>query len=343
MNIALDAFGGDHAPGITIAGAVKAVTDRSLPVENRFDVTLVGSLTDLTPYLPNPLPTGLSVLDVPKSGELEEHEPISVNADPESPIRTALRLHAEGAFDAVVSAGSTGAQVLASLFELPKCSGITRPAIGALMPTARGRCLLADVGASLVATPHHLVQFAAMGCVYVRELLGIENPRVGLINVAGEASAGERSAVEGYRLLSESGFNFVGFLEGRDIPEGKADVAVTNGFVGNTLLKFAEGLPALFEALFPSELVKALQSEIERNFDYQAFGGEPLLGVRGVSIICHGASNERAISSALKQASRIAKINLPEKIEEFLTDHFTTYYSQVKYLRSFRRGLRNRD
>ncbi len=343
MNLALDAFGGDKAPGITIAGAIQAISDQSTPESDRFTVTLIGSLKELKPHLPKQLPAGLKVMDVPRKSLPAETESPSIGADPDSPIRTALRHHAAGTFDGVVSAGSTGAQVLASLFELEKCQGITRPAIGTLLPTAAGKCLLIDVGASLVASPHHLVQFAAMGSVYVKELLGIDNPRVGIINVAGEASAGDHTAVESYKLLTESGFNFIGFIEGRDIPAGTADVAVVNGFVGNILLKFAEGIPALLARILPESTIESVWAALKAAFDYHAFGGEPLLGVKGVSIICHGASSERAIVSALNQAARISQLRLPDKIEEFISNKFSTYYSQVKYLRSFRRGLRSHE
>ncbi len=323
MKIALDAFGGDNAPGITIAGAIRAVLDHANDPDGNFEVTLFGSLIDLQPHLPKVLPKGLKFQDVPVPPTPVEDSVESARNDANCAIRIALRMHAQGNFDAVVSAGSTGAQVVASLAELENCKGVTRPAVGTLIPTATGRCLLIDVGASLVASPHHLVQFAGMGAVYVRELLHIENPRIGLINVAGEASSGDKTAVEAYKLLSSSAFNFIGFVEGRDIPAGIADVAVVNGFVGNILLKFAEGIPALLCKLLPDSTDQSIRLMMENAFDYHAFGGEPLLGVKGVSVICHGASSEKAIVSALNQAARISRLRLPEKIEEFLSIKFT--------------------
>lgn len=339
LKLALDALGGDDAPRVTVAGALLALEEAARRKEGDFEVTLIGPAKVIAGHLPKHPPAGLKLLDVPATPARPDDN-VNVGDDPASPIRTALRLHSEGRFEAVVSAGFTGAQVLASLHELGKCSGITRPAIGSLMPTARGNCLLIDVGASLVATPHHLVQFAVMGHVYAREILGIVEPRMGLVNVAREAHLGDRAAIEAHRLLEDSGFNFVGFVEGRDIPAGAADVVVTNGFVGNVLLKFAEGLPALLPRLLPPSADEVVVQALGNSFDYHAFGGEPLLGVRGVSIICHGASSARAVSSALMQAARIARLRLHERIEEFLVDKFVSYYSQVKYLRSFRRGLR---
>lgn len=181
-----------------------------------------------------------------------------------------------------------------------------------------------------------------MGSVYVREFLGISEPRIGLINVGGEAFVGDRTVVEAHRLLTESGFNYVGFVEGRDIPTGAADVLVTNGFVGNVLLKFAEGVPKLVASLAGglSDEAKAI---IARGLDYNAYGGEPLLGVKGVSIICHGASKDRAIAQGIFQAARIAKMDIHHRIEEFLVDKFASYFSQVKYLGSFRRSLKSSE
>ena len=174
------------------------------------------------------------------------------------------------------------------------------------------------------------------------ELLGIKEPRIGVLNVGLENTVGDRSTVEAHRLLSESGYNFAGFVEGRDLPEGIADVVVTNGFVGNILLKYTEGLPGLLGKVIPKEYSE-VQKIIKEQFDYQSYGGEPLLGVKGVSIICHGASSAVAISASIRQAARMAKLQIHRKLEIFLTQKFDSYFSQVKYLRSFRRSFRLPD
>ena len=341
IRIALDLFGGDFAPHANVEGAKLALKTVREGRQSNFEVVLFGEKDRLAPFRDDLRDPAISFLPTPSRSTVDSGDPYSEGEDFSSPIRFALRHHSEGKCDGVVSAGSTGAQVLASHAELEKCSGITRPAVGSLFPTATGQCYLIDAGASLVATPHHLVQFAAMGHVYVHEILGIRNPRIGVVNVASESQVGERSAVGAYRLLSDSGFNFIGFVEGCDIPAGVADVVVTNGLVGNVLLKFTECLPALFENLLPAPETSDILESIKKRFDFEVFGGEPLLGVKGVSIICHGNSSEIAIASAIIQALRIIHVKLHEKIEDFLVDKFDSYFSRVKYLRSFRRSFRS--
>lgn len=338
FNIALDAFGGDNAPQATVAGAKAAIVQAEKQGITGLNITLVGNRRLLEDLLEGS-EDSIDILDVPavESADYEDRRDIDQNAD--SPIRTALRFHHEGRFDAVVSAGPTAAQVVASLLELEKCPRITRPAIGSLLPTSNGFSFLIDVGATLVATAHHLVQFAAMGHVYAEQIIGIENPRIAVINVGQERDVGDRTVVEAYRLLSESGFNFVGFAEGRDIPAGFADIYVTNGMIGNIILKYTEGLPALVRKLISPDNTPELNPGFLDQFDFQNYGGEPLLGLNGVSIICHGASNERGIASAVMQAVKIVRVQLHAKLENFLLNHFESYFSQVKYLRSFRRSF----
>lgn len=334
MRIALDAAGGDRAPEATIAGAVSALEAGSETGGENIEIVLVGDQSRFEALLPTPAPAGLKVYHVPHPDTSGSPSPATQAQDPASPIRTALRLHREGQVQAVVSAGSTGSQVLASLLELGKVPGITRPAVAAQLPTRRGRCCLIDVGASLVASPHHLVQFAAMGYVYAREVMGCTDPRIGLLNVGEESYVGGPVVGEAHRLLEESGLNYGGYIEGRDIPAGKTEVIVTNGFVGNILLKYTEGLPAMLtEAAFGGGEPAWL-----KGMDFQIYGGEPLLGVNGVSVICHGASDDRAISASLLKAATLVKLELHRKLEDFLKEHFSTYFSRIKYLRSFRRG-----
>ncbi len=339
MRIALDALGGDAAPEVIISGALLALKESSSRNLSDLHILLFGPRARLEPFFKSRLPENLEIYDVPES-EPNPDDPHIAGADPNSIIRTALRKHREGECDAVISAGSTGAQVLASLLELDKCSGITRPAIGVAIPTVSGRCFLIDVGASLVASPHHLIQFAAMGIVYVGEVLGKKQPKVGLLNVGGEEQIGERNIIETHRLLIESGIPFVGNIEGGDILKGKADVVVTNGFTGNILLKFLEGMPEFITGFLGLKVEEEMVMRLSKYLDYQKLGGEPLLGVRGVSMICHGASSEQAIASAIFRAIEISKHNLPEKIEAYIKDKFSSYFSRIKYLRSFRSGLR---
>ncbi|MDP8238986.1 MAG: hypothetical protein P9X24_07840 [Candidatus Hatepunaea meridiana] len=343
MKIALDVFGGDNAPEATVEGAMLAAGEASQNGYSELEIILLGNKKALEETLPETLPANVSVYDIPVKSRPSDDDPHVNGDDPDSPIRTALRLHSKGRFDAVVSAGSTGAQLIASLIELEKIPGINRPAVGSFLPTANGKCFLIDIGASLVASPHHLVQFATMGHVYVRELLGINEPRIAVLNVGHERAVGELNSIEAYRLLSESGFNFTGFVEGNDLLYGAADVVVTNGFVGNVLLKYTEGIPALLKRILPTDGSPDCLESIEKQLDYQLFGGEPLLGVKGVSIICHGASTPRAIASGIMQAAKMVRLKIHQKLETFLVTKFDSYFSQVKYLRSFRRSFRLPD
>ena len=340
MRIALDLLGGDDAPRINLEGAKEAIQLAAASGLDDLKITLVSDRQAVEDDLFDNLPAGIDVLYTQNHFIDAKANLTAAGDDAESPIRTALRLHHEGRFEAVVSAGSTGAQVVASITELEKISGITRPAVGSLIPTAGGDCFLIDVGASLTASPHHLVQFATMGHVYMHELNKIEEPRIGVLNVGRENVVGDSSAVGAYRLLSESGFNFIGFVEGRDLPQGVADVVVTNGFTGNILLKFAEAIPGLVNQVSSladdQQVLKALATK----FDYQAFGGEPLLGLKGVSVICHGSSTAHAIASSIMRAEKMARIGINDKIEAFLLTKFDSYFSRIKYLRSFRRGFK---
>lgn len=339
MKIAIDTFGGDNAPQATIEGAINAVNEELPPEIDELNITLVGNRLEIEKHLKEKLSDSINVLDIPRKTDSNDQDPHADGYDKDSAIRTALRLHRSGKFDAVVSAGNTGAQVIASLMELEKIPGITRPAVGSFLPTAEGQCLLLDVGASLVASPHHLVQFATMGHVYVHQMLGINEPRIGVLNTGKEDSIGERNAIEAHALLSESGFNFTGFVEGRDLLKGVADVVVTNGFVGNVLLKFMEGFPALLMKMSLTESIDSFKS-ILKELDYQKFGGEPLLGVRGISIICHGSSSAQSITASIMRAASMSKLKIYEELETFLAHKFDSYFSRVKYLRSFRRTFR---
>jgi glycerol-3-phosphate acyltransferase PlsX len=343
LEIALDLFGGDHAPLTTIEGAKIAVAKAAGSHLSGLNVVLVGSLKKLNDKLISGLPDEIKVLDINGKDSSTADDPHAAGNDPNSPIRTALRLHKEGRFAGVVSAGTTGSQLIASLLELERIPGITRPAVGSFIPTMTGKSFIIDVGASLVATPHHFVQFAAMGHVYTKEMLGIEEPSIGLLNVAHEDNVGDKNAIIARQLLKESNFNFKGFVEGNDIPKGVVDIIVTNGFVGNVILKFAEGFPAVLKQRLPGLSSIETDKLMKENFDSETFGGEPLLGVKGVSVICHGASTSRAIAAGILKAAEIARLKFHEKLEDFILTKFDSYFSQVKYLRSFRRSLRLPD
>jgi glycerol-3-phosphate acyltransferase PlsX len=247
-----------------------------------------------------------------------------VRRKPGSSIVVGLRLHKDGEADAFVSAGSTGAVMASSLFTLRPLPGVDRPPVGALLPTAKELCLLLDAGANIGCKPHHLIQFAHLGSVYARDAMGRPEPRVGLLNIGEEPGKGDELTVEAYELLGvERGINFIGNIEGRDIVGGECDVIVCDGFVGNILLKFYESVAGYVVDLLRAELQAAEDSNIDlehvfRVLDYAEYGGAPLLGLGGVSIICHGGSPPKAIHNALAVAARAVRSGLVRHSEEDL-------------------------
>lgn len=302
IRVALDVLGGDSAPEAPIAAAQAAV--EAWPKEVEF--LLVGPPDLVRESLSDHAATGpLRIL--PATERIEPHDPpaLAVRRKPDSSIVVGLEALRAGDADAFISAGSTGAVMAASVLKLGVLAGVDRPPVGALFPTASGRVLVLDVGANLNCRSDHLHQFARLGTIYMRDLLGIERPRVGLLNVGEEAQKGGDLALAAHRLLTEdSSLHFVGNVEGHQIIEGPCDVLVCDGFAGNVLLKFYESM-----AGFILEILKrgasADQTELEglfRFLDYTEYGGAPLLGVDGVSILCHGSSPARAIKNAVRAA-----------------------------------------
>jgi phosphate acyltransferase len=241
---------------------------------------------------------------------------------PDAPIVRAMTDHSEGRVDAVVSAGSTGAMVAASLLILGRLGGVERPAIATFIPTVRGETLLLDAGANTQGTPSMLLEFARMGEAYCRAMADRERPTVGLLNIGSEASKGNELAVATHALLSESGLAFHGNVEGNEVLVGPSDVLVADGYTGNIALKMCEGLAVFLKELAgsgqlePAEMagLGAFAEVVKRRFNYEVYGGAPLLGVRGVSIICHGRSSEVAFEHAVRQAERQVRCDLPAVI-----------------------------
>ncbi|MEX2471371.1 MAG: phosphate acyltransferase PlsX [Gemmatimonadota bacterium] len=310
MRIVLDAMGTDDAPKAEVAGALEALRT----FEEDVEVVLVGDQAVIEAEIARhgARPERLIVHHAPERVTAED-PPASVHRrKPDSSIAVGLRLHESGEGDAFVSAGSTGAVMASSLFILRPLAGVARPAIGTLLPTSDQPCLLVDAGANVDCKPQHLVQFARLGHTYAQDLMGRENPRIGLLNIGEEPGKGDELTLETYRLLSEQrGMNFIGNIEGRDIIRGACDVVVCDGFVGNVLLKFYESVAAFIVGLLKKEL-KELDREqdlehVFRVLDYAEYGGAPLLGVGGVSIICHGGSPPKAIRNALAVAARAVR------------------------------------
>lgn len=326
MKSAVDAMGGDHAPGEIVKGACQAA--EAFP---QLELILVGREREIKPFLPNgSQPGNVVIRQAEETVAMGEHPAQAVRSKKDSSIVVATRMVREKEADALVSAGSTGAQMAASLLGLGRIKGVERPAIATVMPTLEGGKLVLDVGANPDAKAEHLLQYARMGSIYAERILGLREPRVGLLNIGGEEGKGNDLTQHAYPLLKASGLNFIGNIEGRDVPYGRADVVVCDGFVGNVLLKTAEGLAgAFFEQIkekitsspvrkLGALMVKPGLKEIARSLDYAEYGGAPLLGVNGISIICHGSSKAKAIRNAVRVAKECVQSRFVEEISRAL-------------------------
>lgn len=309
MIIALDAMGTDDAPSSEVAGAVAAVT-----ADPDMHVVLVGDDCALADSLSRfPRQNRVSVVHAPDR-ILASDAPTSALRRPRSSINVGLSLQKQGEADAFVSAGSTGAVMAASVVLLRPLRGVDRPPVATVFPTDHGLTLVADVGANIDCKPRQLVQFARLGTIYMQDLQGLANPRVGLLNVGTESGKGTEVLQVTHGLLAESDLNFVGNVEGGDILRHACDVAVCDGFTGNILLKFYESVAAfVVRKLAPGLRGNGLRAEIQdrlRDLDYAEHGGAPLLGIDGVSVICHGRSSPRAIEAGIGVAARAVRSGL---------------------------------
>ena len=313
MRIALDAMGTDTAPTAEVAGAVRALESP----QSDFEIILVGDAALVQAEIAKHTGFPSDKMSIVHASErvLPGEPPATVlRRKPDSSIAIGVGLHKEGKADAFISAGSTGAVMAASLLLLRPLEGVDRPAIGTVVPSAGGPLLLLDAGANVDCKPHQLVQFAHLGKVYAQDLMGIADPRIGLLNIGEEPKKGDDLTVAAYEALVESGLNFVGNVEGRGIVEGGCDVLVCDGFVGNVLLKFYESVATFIVGLLTNALGEAHAShdleEVFRLLDYTETGGAPLLGVNGIPIICHGGSPPKAIENAIRLADKAAKASM---------------------------------
>lgn len=325
MRIALDAMGGDHGPNPNVAGALQAVS-----AAEDLTVVLVGDEQQIRPALEsqNYPADRIEIHHCSQTVGMDEKPVDAFRKKPDNSIAHCWKLLATKQADGLVSAGNTGAVVAAGLFTKRFLKGIRRPGIAALMPTAKGRCVIMDVGANVFPKAVHLLQYGVMGSVYAKNMLGIESPTIGLINVGEEESKGHELVQKTFELYRTSPLKdrFIGNVEGRDIHRGNCDVIITDGFVGNVLLKHAEGLFEFVMQVAGQSILGALNAEkglaaaamkgLIDKFHYSALGGAPLLGIDGVCMICHGSSDERAISNALAAAVQEVRVGLNQKIVE---------------------------
>jgi phosphate acyltransferase len=324
--IALDAMGGDDAPAAIVAGAIQAQTELT-----DVDVILVGDPEQIQACL-NQHPNAPKLEIVPAEGTIEMHEePLgALRRKPKASINVSMQLVKDGKADAVVSAGHSGAAMAAALLRLGRLKGIDRPAIAAVFPTNRAdkSVLILDVGANVDCRPQYLEQFATMGAIYSQCVMGVESPRVGLLNIGEEESKGNKVAIEAHESLAQNkSINFVGNAEGRDVLSGNFDVIVCDGFVGNILLKFAEAVGDIVVQMLKEELPRGLNGKLgtailkpnlqrlKRRIDAAEHGGGLLLGVEGVCIISHGSSDANSIANAIRSAKRAVDQNAIEQIQ----------------------------
>lgn len=326
MKIALDAVGGDFGLAPNIDGAVHAA--------NAFGVEpiLVGPAAKIQAELSARGVAGdprFEIVDAPDVVEMHEEPSAACKSKPRSSIMVCGDLVAGGKAEGMVSAGHSGATMASvTLWNLKRIPGILRPAIAAPIPTARGVTVLLDAGANVDCKPWHLVQFAQMGSILAKHLYGVENPSVGILTIGEEEGKGNELVKATFPLLKDSGLNFAGSVEGRDVPAGKTDVVVCDAFVGNVVIKTMEGTAAAIVGLLKSEIMSSWRyklaglvlkgplTRLKRRMSYDEYGGAPLVGVNGVVVICHGASNARAISHALKAAKKLAESGLVAALRE---------------------------
>lgn len=327
MQIALDAMGGDHAPGPIVAGAVQAVA-----ADPEMRITLVGDRSQVEPLLADAgaVRERMDIFHCTQAVTMEETPVEALRKKPDNSISRCWQLLAERKVEAIVSAGNTGAMVAGGLRLRRFLKNVRRPGIAAIMPTLRGPCVLIDVGANVSPKAQHLFQYGVMGAIFAKHVFQRDKPTIGLMNVGSEEKKGDDLSKETYALFNGSHMreSFKGNIEGRDIHRGACDVVVTDGFLGNVVLKVCEGVFDFIMKVTAQDVIStlptdkaagmgALEALIDR-YDYSSHGGAPLLGIDGICIICHGSSGDRAIKNALAMAARYARLKLNERIVQEL-------------------------
>lgn len=317
MRIAVDAMGGDHAPDEIVRGAIEGLAF----LGEGDELILVGREEAIRDRLPSPMPAGLSLHHTPEVIEMDASPVEALRQKKQSSIVVMARMAADKQFDAVISAGNTGAFAAACQLKMKTIAGVHRPGIGVVLPSFAGPLTVCDAGANVTPKPQHLLQYALMAATYAETILNITNPRVGLLSIGGEQVKGNTLVKQAHELLKqETGLNFVGNVEGRELFSGACEVAICDGFVGNVVLKLTEGLAEgllriiVREVSAESEdLAKRLEpvfKTVWSKHDYSEYGGAPLLGVDGSCIICHGSSDHRAIKNAVRIAAQFIRSDL---------------------------------
>jgi glycerol-3-phosphate acyltransferase PlsX len=328
MRIVLDAMGGDDAPQVAVEGGIWAVREYGV------DVVMVGQQEVLEAEVANHDASGLNLPIVHASQviEMEDEPAIAAKSKKDSSMVVGMDLLKAGEAEAFFSAGNSGGVMAAALFRLGRIQGVRRPALSAIYPTMKGSCLLLDVGANTDCKPEWLLQFGIMGSIYAEKVLGVEEPKVGIVSSGEEEGKGSTLVKEAYELLKASHLNFIGNVEGRDIPPGLADVVITDGLTGNVIIKLSEGLAKFLTGIIEKEirsntlttlgglLAKPAFGRAKKVLDYAEIGGVPLLGVNGVVIVGHGRSDAKAIKNGIGVAKRAVDGGMLQAISEGLTE-----------------------
>jgi len=326
MRIAVDGMGGDYAPMAVVEGCVLALKE--------YDITLI--ITGPEDRIKNELSKytydekRISIVDAKEVISPNEHPVMAVRKKKDSSLNKALNLVKSGEADAIISAGSTGAFMAGSLFIVGRIKGIERPALAPVMPGKNGPFMIIDCGANVECKPSNLVQFASMGKIYYENVLKLDNPKVGLINIGEEEEKGNELTKATYKLLKESEANFIGNIEPREVSNGDVQVLVCDGFVGNTILKMYEGVAANIFSMLKQEIMSSTISKIgglllkpvfknfKKRFDYAEYGGAVFLGIKGICIKAHGSSDAIAFKNAIRQAVAAYENGVVSKIKNEL-------------------------
>lgn len=325
MRIAVDAMGGDNAPEVVVQGAFQAAMEWGI------DITLVGDREAIEEKLVGGRDKAPIAVHHCKDVVRMDEAPLkAIRQKKDASVAVAFDLHKKGQVDAVLSAGNSGATLAAAILTLGRIEGIERPALTGILPSDNGKVIVIDVGANVDCRPNQLFQFGMMADAFARSTLGMTNPRVGLLSIGEEGGKGNEQVRSAHDLFRESHLNFIGNVEGRDIFTGQVQIVVCDGFVGNVVLKLSEGLAEGLVKMLKDELMGSLAGKtgllfnrgifkrFMRRVDYAEYGGAPILGIKGVGIVCHGGSSVKAIKNAIKMAHDFAKEEIQTKLSQHI-------------------------
>ena len=328
MKIAIDGMGGDHAPQAVVEGVVQALKEfEGVEMYITGPENIIAEELEKYDYPKD----RVKIIDATEVITTNEHPVMAVRKKKDSSIVKALHLVKEGECDAIISGGSTGAFLAGCTFIIGRIKGVERPALAPIMPGRNGNFMVVDVGANVDCKPQYLAQFAKMGRIYYEAMFDTNNASIGLVNIGAEEEKGNELTKAAYQLLKEEDFNFVGNVEPRDIPTGDVNVLVTDGFVGNTVLKMYEGVASTILSMIKSEVKSSFLAKLgvpflapalmnlKKKMDYKEYGGAPFLGVKGICVKAHGSSDAKAFKNAIRQARKFHENDLIGKLSEEIT------------------------